>query len=228
MKTNYQRADLCIALCFGCKPIFFQDGLSWDPYIATRGLIRRRRLVVVDQVSKFIQTLDERVANVMKDLHEFSLIANVAYQTERKIDPSTFNEIMVSIMYRLLHLTFEIEPVNEVIRVGMITFATTIFLQWNISSQRYEYMVNLFRGALLKARASAIDLPPPIQLWLLFTWGLFTGTKFDGDWYTSWLCEVIELVQVRTWDEARKVLKSVVWIDFLHDPHGKRIFQDSE
>ena len=171
-------------------------------------------------------TPDDRLANVWKDLQEFCLISNLAYQTKRELDPRMVSEVMLSIVYRLLHLDFENEPVNEVIRVGLIGFATTIFLGGKGARRRYDHFAGVFRG-VLGFPESSVDLPPAFQLWLLFTWCVYAGADFSDSWQASWQSKILQHLEVRIWDAVRKVLKSVMWVAFLHDPDGRRVFEDS-
>jgi len=189
-------------------------------------LIRRGRVIVEDEVSAFISTLDDRLANVWKDLHEFSLISNLAYQTGRKLDPHMFNDMMLLILYRLLHLAFDDDSVSEAIRVGLVAFAATMFLRGKGAGRQYYYLAGVFHD-VLTLHASGDDLPPTIQLWLLLVWGVYSGTQLHEEWLVLWLKRTLQHLQVETWEEMRKALKSVMWIEFLHDPHGKIVFEGS-
>lgn len=50
---------------------------------------------------------DHRLLNTALDLQEFTLAANIAFQTGRKIPPDLFRETQVSVQYRLLALRDE-------------------------------------------------------------------------------------------------------------------------
>jgi len=219
--------DIGLALCFGDQPLFFRDEMLWESYIAAHNLIGKSHVVIFnEELSAFTRTLDKRLAIIQKDLHEFSLISNLAYQTKRSIDPNMFNEMMVSVLYRLLYLGFQGDPLNEIIRIGMVAFASSIFLRWRGTRQRNDYWTYIFRDGLLKMQARETNYPPAIQVWLLFTFAIYTSAgSYKDDWLYTRLEEALELLHIRTWDEARPVLKSVMWIDFLHDPVGSNIFK---
>jgi hypothetical protein len=72
-----------------------------------------------------VDALNPKLANGWKDLH--ACLSNLAYQTTCKLSPDTYNEMMISILYRLKHLSFEDGPLQEAIRAGSLTFSSTIF-----------------------------------------------------------------------------------------------------
>ncbi|CAG7563920.1 unnamed protein product [Fusarium equiseti] len=73
------RVDLGLVLRFGCEPVFFtKDDISWNPYLPPQVLMKK----TTQHPEAFIKTLDPRLANVWKDLHEFSTLGNLAYQTD--------------------------------------------------------------------------------------------------------------------------------------------------
>jgi hypothetical protein len=80
------RAGLAYALLFGHQPLFFKEGVAWDCFIANRGLTECSHQPHENAVHAFAATnLDTRLHNALKDLHSFSCISNLAYQTTRKL-----------------------------------------------------------------------------------------------------------------------------------------------
>lgn len=207
--------DLGLALRFGCKPVFFRDVISWDAYVANIEVDTARKLALNDDaVSRFICTLDPKLVTVWKDLKEFSRLANLAVQTSYKLPPNRFSEIMVSILYRLLSLSFPDSPVEEALRLGTMTYAATVFFRWRTMRQRQEYLDRMFHSALKAARTSPV--PPRIAFWLLVLWHS-TSEDLNEDVLTAWLDEVMVQLSINENEQARQVLKAVMWIDCLFD-----------
>jgi hypothetical protein len=126
------------ALLFGHQPFFFKEGIAWDCFIANRGLIECSHQPHTNAVRAFAATnLDTRLHNTLRDLHSFSCISNLAYQTTRKLSPEIYNEMMISILYRLTHLSFESDPLQETVRIGLLAFSSTIFMQRHYKKQPY-------------------------------------------------------------------------------------------
>ncbi|KAI8723186.1 hypothetical protein NCS52_00173900 [Fusarium sp. LHS14.1] len=218
------RVDLGLVLRFGCKPVFFNSNISWDPYISSQGLIRGLKKVNIPETdaTAFIKTLDKRLANVWKDLQEFATLGNLAHQTSRKLQPNTFSEIMVSILYRLLALSFPESPIEDALRFGMMAFAATIFFRWRSMNQRQSYLDDSFRDALSRLKEAPSQPPLGVLFWLLMLWNI---TVFPEDhFFADWQHAVIQGLGLRSWSEGQKVLKSVLWIGCLFDSSGQQAF----
>ncbi|KAJ0116025.1 hypothetical protein J7T55_004969 [Diaporthe amygdali] len=51
------------------------------------------------------------------------------------------------------------------------------------------------------------------------------GFQNAGDWSHTWLQNAISATRMSTWPEMRQVLKSVMWVDFVHDEIGQQAFK---
>ena len=178
------------------------------------------------QIHTIADALDWKLGNCWKDLHAFSCMSNLAYQTTRKLSPDTYNEMMISILYRLTNLSFEQDVLQEAIRTGLLTFSSTIFLTRLYMKQPYEHLFHLFGSALFKlCQSASIMVPPPIMLWLMILYHLVAYIQPAlEDWQSVWLGEAISLTGVSAWPEAHGVLKSIMWVGFVHDAPGRKVF----
>ena len=222
----------------GHRPRLLKEGLSWDPFIADRDLIHCSHQPHDADIRTFIETaVDTRLYNVLRDLHTFSCISNLAYETTRKLSPDIYNEIIISLLYRLTHLSFENEsnPLQESLRTGLMTFSWLIFMQRDFMRHPYDHLLKSFSNAILRLRRSTeIDLPVPITLWLTMLLHLVAPQDSSSsspatatDWHTIWLDEVISHKGITSWVRAREILRSVVWVGFIHDGPGKRVFEEA-
>ena len=221
------RADLAYALLSGHRPCLFREGLPWDCFIANRGLIQCRHHPHDETIRTFAETaVDARLHNALRDLHAFSCLSNLSYQTTRKLSPEIYNEMMISILYRLTHLSFDSDTFQEAMRSGLLAVSSTIFMQRQFMEQPYDHLLNLYSSNLSMLRkATAIDLPVPILLWLTMLSHVFAHKEPSyEDWREVWLDEAISRAGIDSWSQAREMLKSVLWIDFIHDRLGKKIF----
>ncbi|KAF5677628.1 hypothetical protein FHETE_1679 [Fusarium heterosporum] len=221
------RVDLGLALRFGSRPIFFNDDISWNPYISSKNLIRGMKKAAKRNgvIATFIKTLDPRLSNVWKDLDEFATLSNLASQTGRKLQPNTFSEIMVSILYRLLALSYPESPLANALRLGVMTFSATIFFRWREMKQRQIYLDDSFKGALLELKKSPVQPPSALLLWLLVLWKTTGGNGPSDNVFSGWTCEVIRGLGIESWAGMRDVLKTVLWIDCLFDTPSRHIFE---
>ncbi|KAH6958214.1 hypothetical protein DER45DRAFT_213491 [Fusarium avenaceum] len=221
------RVDLGLALRFGCRPVFFNNDMSWNPYISSQGLTRGMKKANKrnSKVAAFIKTLDPRLSNVWRDLEEFSTLSNLASQTGRKLQPNTFSEIMVSILYRLLALSYPSSPVENALRLGMMACTAAIFFRWREMKQRQAFLDDSFREALYELMKAEVRPPDAVLLWLLVLWKITVSDDSRHDVFSEWTFEVLRGLEVKSWDGVRDVLKTVVWIDCLFDVSGRRVFE---
>lgn len=171
--------------------------------------------------------MDKRLHNAMRDLHTFSCISNLAYQTTRKLSPEIYNEIMISILYRLTNLSFESDPFQEALRVGLLAISSTLFMQRQLVEHPYDHLLNLHRKSLLKLRESTdIDVPVPIVLWLTMLLHVVENREpSPPDWLSVWLDEAIFRARIESWHRAHEILRSMVWVNFVHDRCGMAAFE---
>ena len=174
-------------------------------------------------------SLHQKLLKVLEDVHAFSCISNLAYQTTRKLAPEMYNEAMISIIYRLMHLSFEPNSLEELLRLGLLCYSTTIFL-FNRYDSPYQNLLRGFLKALIKLhKAQRSEMLSSIQLWLVMLPNLINSNGGNRDGITSdpdidLLPEVLERYRVVSWSQAREMLLSVAWVGFVHDQRGETAF----
>ncbi|KAH8658493.1 hypothetical protein BX600DRAFT_66193 [Xylariales sp. PMI_506] len=223
------RADLGLALRSGTPPLFFRENISWDSHfehIEPFNGDTYSASKVLDQT--FAKGLDWRLLNVWKDLQRFSETCNLVYQTGYKLMPEEFCDIITSILYRLLHLSFEPSSIEDVLRISMSVFGASIFYGHANFGQAFPRLREGFHDALGLLRNSYIAAAPPsILFWLLMTWHVSFSAAEDDVSYNSWLDETIRAIAVLSWAQARLLLKSLMWVDFVHDAPAAIILNDA-
>lgn len=170
--------------------------------------------------------MDEKLVKVWDDLREFCRITNLAHETSRKISTSLFNEALISTFYKLLNLSYPTEPLSEALRVGMLAFGVTIFLSSKEVKQPYASLIESYRNALLELKRGSAEMPSSITLWLLLLWNTLISPQSGLDFSRGWLGEVLVSLNIRSWIEIRKVLKDIMWVDFMHDEPGRHVIGD--
>lgn len=177
----------------------------------------------------FVDTLAPKLANCWKDLHAFSCLSNMAYQTTRKLSPDTYNEVMISVLYRLTHLCFEVGSPQETIRIGLLVFSSTIFLMPYYTTQPYGHLLDLFTTNLLELYNSrSATIPEPIMLWLVVLYNMVIYKEHAPESrHTIWLDKAVSLSMADTWSQIHNILKSVMWVDFIHDSTGNEICHEA-
>jgi hypothetical protein len=45
------------------------------------------------------------------------------------------------------------------------------------------------------------------------------------DWLSVWLDNAVSLTGVDAWPQSHRTLKSVMWVNFVHDGPGEKVFE---
>lgn len=220
------RVDLSVAIRFGRKPVFFGDAMSWDPFIDLKDPISHTSKEFSDNaIGNFILTADDNLYHVWNDLQAFCRLCNLAAQTPHKLLPNTFSEIMTSVLYRLINISFEFMPILEAIRLGMMVFASQVFLQWRGMRQRQTQLDDGFGRVLLVLKdLEGFKASPKLNFWLLVMWHTCVSTTSENGTLTEWLKSLVKQLRLDTWKDAKDVLKSLMWIDALFDKSLAQLF----
>lgn len=220
------RADIALALHQGTSPRLFQHDINWDCFIAGRGLIRCSHKSHDVQIHAFVDELDPQLGNCWKDIHAFSCLSNMAYQTGGKFSPETYNEMMISILYRLMHLSFLDDGMQRLVQTALLTYCSTVFLIRMYQANPYGRLKDLFSTELFKFfQSTSRCVPQVVAFWLLMINHLVPNEdSCPTEWQTVWLDETIALDREGTWAGASTMLKSVMWVDFVHDAQGRKVY----
>jgi len=135
---------------------------------------------------------------------------------------------MVSIHYRLLSLHYDMGSVDETIRLAMLAFASTIFLQWRGVKTPYKYLAeNLKRSLILLGHENLVG-SLSFTLWLYLISAISVFDDHDQSFYQPILLKLIQdwmgEVEKNPWEtEMVTTYKSVLWLDAVHDLPAKQI-----
>lgn len=203
--------------------------MSWNCFIAGHCHLACSHIGPLCKYSHFT-SMDSRLLNVSKDVHALSCLSNLAHQTGRKLSPEMYNEMMISILYRLVRLSFAADDVQEAFRLGLLCFCSTIFMHRQHMEQQYKHLLSSFQSSLQRLHTASASLEDPVVFWLLMTFGVTVKTKYHtpSQWSDTWLAEIIATCGFGSWSQARQQLHSIAWIDFAHDRLGERMFNSAK
>lgn len=216
----FLRSDLTTALVTGAKPVFFSEGISTEPFIA-KATDKSYTMWFSDA------TLDPRLAAVGTDLGKFCDMANLAFHTGHRIPFELFQEILISVQYRLMVVDFPRGWPNEPIRVGLLAFATSLFLQTEGIKVRFEFLSSQLKDLFSKTEWPIGQPFASYRLWLLFIAAITAATVDDDGWLKPLLVAACQSSEGRnkTWSDIRTDLKSVLWVNNMHDQAGEAVFR---
>jgi hypothetical protein len=176
-----------------------------------------------------VQTCHHDIASVVADMMSVSNLFNNNH-TSFKFEADTYQEILISICYRLLHAY----PLGEdrpeisqeyVFPLGLLALMTTMLFQHGRSQTlSYDLLAALLRNLLLDK-----EIRPPIEeqifLWLLFVGGISVFGAEDRDWLVHRIKISLRAMNVSSWKDALNEIKRFPWISVVHDGPGEQLWK---
>lgn len=133
---------------------------------------------------------------------------------------------MASVIYRLLDMTyFEGGSIEEAVRLGLLAFSSSVFLQWKQLGLSYEHLATRYRDCLSTLEYS--DVPSPLLLWLLMVGAVSVFGPADDEWLKPWLRATINMSELQTWNDMQDIMQSLMWIELVLDKPGKEVFESA-
>lgn len=209
--------------------MFFTREISWDCYFDAHSAPDQRDglPIATTDVNTFVQSLDWRLSNVWEDARHFSYLSSLACSTGYKLAHELYSDFMASILYRLLHMAPDPDCMaGTALRLALIALGSNMFLRWQGLKTDYDGSLKRFGDALEALRGSddLETVPAPLLLWMLLLRHALQQPGKTPSHDTRWLPEVIGRLGLSSWEGARQIVKTMVWIDFLHDAKGKAAF----
>lgn len=174
-----------------------------------------------------------RLASILLSLGSFATHLNNRESEGRlKLDPLTYMEIMVSLLYRLI----EFSPLgqslamsgglyDDMIHLAMLAFMTTLLPKYGdecsspLLSDRLDSAIhNVTAVGTLYSGSSLL-------LWALFIGGISVLKCKD---HRSSILETCERLNLQDWSAVHRQLCRFPWIHALHDVPGRCLWDDAQ
>ena len=227
------RCDIGISFHSGSRPLFFNKFSSHEPFLPypDQTLLFKSMLETTTTETEyssetFLRDIDDELARAWRVMAGFCLVINLAAESKHRIATETFLDTMASVIYRLLDMTrFEAGSTEEAIRLGLLAFSSSVFLQWKQLGMSYDHLATTYRDCLAKLRCS--NIPSRLFLWLLMVGAVSVFGCADDNWLKPWLRVNIDPGKVESWSDMQDILKSLMWIGLVLDEPGKVVFDSA-
>ncbi|KAK6203995.1 hypothetical protein LQW54_008568 [Pestalotiopsis sp. IQ-011] len=216
LQSKICRADIEVALATGRGPVMCPR-VCWDPCMPSSG----RPPSLAPEIQNYLENAEIRLLHIWNDLSEFVRAANIAQQCRRDIDTELYLESMVSIHHRLVSL--RCQGSYEALRLGLLGFASTLFLQWRNVKTRFEHLVKALKQALMLT--SDQEIPSGLNLWLHIVGHICVFDHEESHSLKPALVHLLYQYRIKSWVEVRHQMTSILWTDFLHENAGKAIVE---
>ena len=217
------RLDVEMALQTGSPTLFCSDAL--EPTNTTADESRFTH----DQVNNTCADL----THIMLSVLSFTSLLNCREQEgHRKLDPLSYTEMLVSLLYRLI----EVAPLGQQ-RSGlgklydnsshltMLAFMTTLLPEYS-RGHCSQLLSNRLQSAIQNLHFTSIDTQDsgsPLRLWTLFIGGISVLKQYD---HRRSILEACERLDLHDWPAVRCQLCVFPWINALHDAPSRSLWEN--
>ncbi|KAI3061625.1 hypothetical protein CBS147353_9872 [Aspergillus niger] len=212
------RCDVGLAIHSGDKPAFFENR-DLDIFVPSELCFTARSR----PDPSFVRELDPGLARIWHIMQGFCAQVNLTTKTNGMIPETDFMKTMASVMYPLLHMSFDPGSRDEAIRLALLSYGFDIFLQFRSDPTPYVHLAASYQRCL-NGLAKRDDVSPQLWIWLLTVGGLVVFLPAVRRNFRHWLLYYLGSCRVRSWEEMRAILSSFIWIGLVHDKGGKEIF----
>ncbi|KAF2678493.1 hypothetical protein K458DRAFT_435927 [Lentithecium fluviatile CBS 122367] len=222
------RCDIGMALHTGSRPVFFREASSQECLLQYPDLSPLLKLqpstATASQLGlvDFLGDIDNEIFQAWKVMADFCSIVNFAQNSKQFIPFRTLADTMASTMYRLIGLNFAVGSNNEAIRLGLLAFSTSVFLQWRFFGLTYAHSTSEFRSCLTSPTSS--QLPPQLMLWLLMVGAVSVYDGVGEEGLKQSLLVTMDLCEIDSWNKMEHLLNSFMWIGCVQDKTARSVF----
>lgn len=187
------------------------------------------------------------ISDIMIDILGFARLLNYKEnKSKSKLDPLTFMEILLSLLYRLMemspfgHLKAEyactmVSVDDEIAHLGMLAFMTTFLPEYGRGHDRCSYPLlhkHLERAigdiVFIDSVSEVNNSTPSLLLWTLFMADITVWKNQERTEHLSLIMEISRRLGLRDWAAVRQELCMLPWIHVVHDAPGYKLWQDVE
>ena len=225
------RCDIGIALYSGSKTLIFDKSWSQESYPPLpnlKPLLELRKPVGTCSqypLASVVEYNADELTRAWRAMSEFCSIVNFAADSGQFISVQTLLETLSSVMYRLLGMRFDDGSNEEAIRLGLLAYSSSVFLQWQNLGMSFPYLISDFRSCLTTINFQSMC--PNLSLWLFMIGATFVFDATDDWWLRPDLLLRMVSCGTTSWSQMKQSLESVMWIGLIHDKPGKRVFDST-
>ncbi|RVD87093.1 uncharacterized protein DFL_005338 [Arthrobotrys flagrans] len=220
------RTDIEFSLQSGSLPRFYRDEF---PYTT----IRSSPLWLDTTYEAFITTTNTQIYNpniqsVFRDMLCASRFINTLKTTKQKIEPLMFQEILISMGYRLMYTSpldgvRPLDAADDVCHLALLAMLTTMLIRSGHTKLSYPFLSRLFHDAIIKI-ADDPKIDDRFLLWLLFMAGISIFDVRDDTWLLLKLQVSMSRMKLESWQSVQIVLRGYPWTDYFHDEPGLKLW----
>ncbi|KAK6331200.1 hypothetical protein TWF696_003265 [Orbilia brochopaga] len=220
------RTDIEHSFQSGVRPRFYRDVFPHD-------IIRAMPSWSACSYEAFVTTTAAQIYNINLQCIFRDLVCAARYLNDTqggpRLRPLEFQELLISVCYRLLHAhpLMDERPANiaeDACHLALLALMTTMLIRPAIhqSWPSYALVTDLLRCAVRAMGDSEED--DEFMLWLLFAGGISVLDARREAWLAERLGRCTAAMGVESWAAAREILARFPWIGYFHDGLGEDLW----
>jgi hypothetical protein len=176
----------------------------------------------------YLKDINTQLAVIAEDMFMLTQVLN-ATTTETKLDGTTYQELVLSFLYRLLDVSTILNPtfksnIERACHLGMVAFMSTLLFRFD-SNYHIQYTIVLQEYQEVLQVPDLFDTAPQdLRLWLLTVADIIVSRKIHTHWRPSQLAACLSDLGIETWERAQALLKRYPWVKLVHDKRARTTF----
>ena len=219
------RLDVELALQTGLPTFFRSDAVVPTNDVSSDSCVIKEQL----------PSAASRLSRIMLNIISFASLLNGRGREGRtKLDPLSYMEILVSLLYRLI----EVAPFgrsrsmsgglfDDVTHLALLAFMTTLLPKY-CHDDSSHLLSNRLESAIQDLQVTSADTQDngfSLLLWTLFIGGVSVLKRKDHRWLIWKTCKRLDL---HDWPAIHRHLCEFPWIHTLHDATGQCLWEDAQ
>ena len=186
-------------------------------------------------INEQLPSITSRLSSIMLSVVSFASLLNGSEREGRtKLDPLSYTETLVWLLYRLVEVSPLGQPHSmsrglyvDVAHLAMLAFMTTLLPKYGRDDSSHLLADRLKRAIqdLYISSADAQDSGFSLLLWTLFIGGVSVLKRKD---HWCLILETCERLELHDWPAVRRQLCEFPWIYTLHDLPGRCLWEDAQ
>ncbi|CVL00695.1 uncharacterized protein FMAN_10039 [Fusarium mangiferae] len=215
------RTDILFAMQQGGHPLFHRDHI----HHVKRSLAFKGFNLQQDSAA-YSGRLDSTLQEAFCDVIGLCRLLN-EHQDEKPLDLLEFQEVLVSICYRLLQFrtigqSRLKQDTQSTYHIGLCLFMMSVYFN-NTQDRiaRRGLIKTLVKEAIVSKFSEHED---DFKFWLLILGGISVSLLDGREWFVEKLREQASLLGIITWEQAKDCLARFPWMNAIHDEPSRKLW----
>lgn len=220
-------SDIDRALHEGCDTLFYRTSLPKRAAAETESALRH----VCREPFSFLQDLsiDPALRDVSIDVIRFCGLLN-KNPAHFGLQPYTFQGALILFAYKALQVypltKLPDNDFNDAFYLSILGILTTLLFESGMVHTRgYDLLASRARHAISDLMSNIQLKEQPVFLWILFACGISICDLEDQTWLYPCVRSCASALNLKSWQEARKIIARLPWVHVVHDRLGSQLWR---